>query len=400
MMNNQHVPGEMTVDQAVEALRNRITIPRKTSVVSPSDALNQLLAEDVIARRDVPAFDNSAMDGFVFRKEDLDTGRRKFPLSAEIRPENMKPRELDPETCARIMTGAPVPQNGTQVVPVEMIHESGDEVEILDLPKRNPIRKRGEGYARGQTLLAKNSVIRPYETGLIIESGNTDCKIRTPLRIALQVTGSEIDETSDTNGPVIEGLLKHWPGVEVKRWPVLEDHPEKVTQRMKQLASSADIVLTTGGISAGKHDYLLRSMNGIGAEVLIRKVKQKPGKPLKVTLYEGVPFIHLPGNPVSAVFCAEYYVRALVFNLLDLPFPEFDGKITADTENHRREKTLFLPGKLEYDRDGRRTVTVQSDMRSHLMQLYTRGDVYIRLEPGSRYLTGDKVKIFPFSYQL
>lgn len=391
---------EMTVDQALSTISRIPLDVKKTVAVKASDALNQVLAEPLTAQKDVPAFDNSAMDGYVFRADDLGRGMRKFPVVSEIRPEDENPVLLEPETCARIMTGAPVPENGGKIVPVELIRESDNEVEVLELPDRNPIRKRGEGYKSGRAVLETGTIVRPYEVGLIIESGNQECLIRPPLNIAIQVTGSEIDDKSDTNGPVLEALLKHWPGVNVKRWPVLEDETEKVAEQMEFLSAAADVVITTGGISAGRRDYIADSMNELGAETLVRKVKQKPGKPLTVSLLNKVPFFHLPGNPVSAIFCAELYLRTFVCEQFSLPFPDMSARITSEADNHRGEKTLFLHGKLGSDGEGRRTVTLQTAMRSHLLQLYTGADVYARLEPESSYSAGEEIRIIPFSNRL
>lgn len=390
----------LPVDVALKRILNTIEPIRETELIASKQSENRVLAGDVKALHDIPSADNSAMDGYVFLTEDLESGKRSFELGGEIRPEDGSPGELMSGKCLEIMTGAPVPAGAVTVVPVELTEKKELIVTVNDVPKRNPIRKRGEGYQKGKIVLAKGAVIRPYEIGLMIESGNVNCTVLKPVRLAVQVTGSEIDEERNSNGPVLNGLIKHWPGTAVKEWPVLDDDPTLVKERMLMLKDSSDVVLTTGGISMGKHDYILGAMEELGAEVIVRKVQQKPGKPLTVTKLEGTLFFHLPGNPISAVFTAEYYARKAVYKMLDLK--DGDRTVLAANRlgNHRQDKTLFIPGKLKLDDEYRVTVTSEGVMKSHLMQLYRDSDVYIRLDPETEVVAGDPVSVTPYSTNL
>ncbi|CAN5460409.1 molybdopterin molybdotransferase MoeA [soil metagenome] len=387
----------ISVDEALNRLKQAAKPVTKTERIPSKESLHQILADDLDAQRDIPAFDNSAMDGYLFLTDDLKSGKRNFNITGEIRPEDDTAEGPDAGTCKHIMTGAPVPAGNFTVVPVEMTSKSDAGVKVLEIPDRNPIRKQGEGYKKGKRVLPQGTVIRPYEMGLMIESGNRECNVKPQIQIALQVTGSEIDEDMNTNGPVIEGLINSWPGTAIKQWPVLYDDPELVLNRMKELKESADVVLTTGGISMGKHDYILGAMEKLGAEVIVRKIKQKPGKPLTITRLGDTLFFHLPGNPVSAVFTAEYYVRYAVKEMLGLEHVEKQVVSAGNLENKRGEKTLFVPGKLKLDDQSRMVVSSEGVMKSHLLQLYRDSDVYIRLDPDSRYSPGDKVRVIPYS---
>lgn len=387
---------DLTVEDALKKVLTAADIRINTENVPVSGSLNRITAEEVIARRDIPRFDNSAMDGYLFLTKDLNSGRRTFPVTGEIRPEYENPERFKPGTSSRIMTGAPVPAGEYTVVPVEQAQEKEGQVTVNAIPDRNPIRKQGEGYKIGKSVLEKGALIRPYEIGLLIESGNQSCELLKPLRIAIQVTGSEIDEEMDSNGPVLETLCSAWPGTVVKRWPVLDDDPEKVTLRMKELNECSDLVLTTGGISAGRHDYILQSMLELGADILVRKVQQKPGKPFTVSQLDGVPFFHLPGNPVSAVFTAEYYAKRRVLSALGLNTEPLKAVIMNNIENHRGGKTLFLTGRLGFDDQNRLTITTEKSMRSHLMQLYYGNHAYVKIPPVSSFQPGDQVEVTPF----
>lgn len=393
MENREYI----SVDEALNIIHTEATPYSQSESVQVKDSLNRVLAEELPAQRDVPRFDNSAMDGFLFLHSDLKNGTRSFSIAGEIRPETDNPQPLKEGFCSRIMTGAPVPEGDYFVVPVELTGEDGGKVVVQELPSRNPIRRKGEGYASGRPVLQKGTVITPYELGLMIESGNKQCTVLKELKVAIQVTGSEIDEDLNSNGPVLKALLSQWPGLSITELPVLQDDPHKVRNRLNELSSKYDIVLTTGGISMGRHDYILQGMQNLGAELLIRKIRQKPGKPFTLTRFNDTLFFHLPGNPVSAIFTAEYYVRKAIYNILGLPQREQKLRSANLLSNHRGEKTLFITGSLEIDSS--HNVSVRSDgvMKSHLMQLYRNCDLYIRIDPETEVSPGEPVEVIPFT---
>jgi molybdopterin molybdotransferase len=385
----------ISVDDALKRITENVPLWDKTLSVPAKQSVGSVLAEDVTAKRDVPRFDNSAMDGFVLRKDDWERGQRSFPVAFEVRPENPNPKPVPHGKCARIMTGAPIPEHGTQVIPVELAVEKNNEITFRDIPGRNPIRLQGEGYKKGKTVLKKGSIIRPYEMGLILESGNKECTVFAPLKIGLQVTGSEIEESMNTNGPVLKQIIQSWPGVEVKEWPVLEDDPDTVKKRLLALKEESDIIITTGGISAGKHDYLYSELQKLGAGFLIRKINQKPGKPFTFSIWDSMPVCNLPGNPVSAVFCAEMYARRVVSEMFSLSMT--DSIVSAaNTLENPGTKTLFVPGFVSVEK-GKITVSAKAQMKSHLLQLYNKNNVYVRLDPESAYQSGDDISVIPFS---
>lgn len=387
----------LSVDRAIKKITELIEPRRLTQKIASIESENQVLAVDLKAQKDIPAFDNSAMDGFLFLTKDLKQGKRTFKNVGEIRPEDNGSNGISSGTCMEIMTGAPVPSTKLTVVPVELTEKDGSDIEVKEVPKRNPIRKQGEGYKKGKTVLNKGTVIRPYEIGLMIESGNINCTILKPIELALQVTGSEIDDKRNSNGPVLRGLINHWPGTKVKEWPVLDDDLKLVKERMIKLKDTADIVLTTGGISMGKHDYILEAMIDLGAEIVVRKIQQKPGKPVTVAKLDDTLFFHLPGNPISAIFCAEMYVRRTVRHLNNLSQRSLKAVCAHSFENHRTNRTLFVTGELFLDKDQRLSVRSEGVMRSHLLQLYRNNNAYLRMDPETSYTKGDLIEVIPMT---
>jgi len=384
----------LSVNQALGILEQYASSVDNSTEVPSFEAINQVLDEDVVAQKNMPERDNSAMDGFVFLESDLEQGTCDFPIHGEIRPEDENPAVIKQGNCLRIMTGAPIPDAECKVIPVELVEEIGGKVQILQIPSRNPVRKKGEGYEKGKQILSRNTLIRPYEAGLLIESGNFNCFVKQPLKIAVQVTGSELDETNNTNGPVLEELISQWPGTIAGRPSLLKDDPDITFETLNELSRRYDIVVTTGGISMGRHDYILESMEKMGAEVLIRKVKQKPGKPFTLTKLDDTYFFHLPGNPVSAVFCAEMYLRRFLFYRLELDHPTLNAVSQTELSNHR-DKTLFVHGQVRWSDQGQAEVRMEPKMRSHLLQLYSGNNVYVRIEPDTKLKPGDLAEVIP-----
>lgn len=389
-------PVLITPEEARRIIEDAIPIATSTESVPVHQTIGRYLAEYVRSERNVPERDNSAMDGFVFLKEDVNSGKRTFGINGEIRPEDKNPESLKTGECKRIMTGASVPSGDVLVVPVELTESVDSKVNILQIPEVNPIRKKGEGYKKGSVVLEKETHIRPFELGILIDSGNTAISVFKKISVAVQITGNEISEESDTNGPVLEALINTWPSVDVDRKPVLPDTYELVLSKMQELSESHDIVVTTGGISMGEYDYILKAMKELGAEILLRKVRQKPGKPFTVSRLNNTLFFHLPGNPVSAVFTAGYYVKEAI--LLYFGQKSSSKKAIACEElfNLKGDRTLFAPARLYTDESGRQMVTGQATMKSHLMQLYKGNNAYMKIDPQSSIPAGGLVKVVEF----
>ena len=391
-------------EEAIEIIRRlppseKHTGSDSSSEVPVTESVNRILAADISAQIDSPRRNNSAMDGFVFRKDDLDRGIRRFPVTGDVRPELETHPPIASGHCARIVTGAMIPEGGNFVIPVEQVDElSDDEIEVRQIPDKNPVRKRGEGFKRGDVLLREGTVIRPYEMGVIIESGNDRCRVRPLLRIGLQVTGSEVDVSNNSNGPVLRTIMSSWPSTQVEEHPVISDEPDRLRSRLLSLKDSSDVIVTTGGISAGKYDHLYDILTELGARPVIRKIRQKPGKPMTLFLWDDVPVCCLPGNPVSAVFTAEIYARSLVHRRLGLEPVRPISAILRGHVSNPGGRTLFLPVRLAVV-EGMLEADPGSDtrMRSHLLQLFRECNAYMIIPAESRHEPGSSVTYYPFS---
>jgi molybdopterin molybdotransferase len=384
------------VSEALSILDSNILSTNETEYADTDASLNRILAEPVIAVEADPAFDNSAMDGYVFMKEDLDEGKRTFRISGAIRPEDEVLKPIEPGTCVYITTGSRIPPGGDFVIPVELTNANGDNTVIVtEIPIKNAIRKQGEGYRRGEVLLPAGKRIRPVDVGIIRQNAFDRVKVKRTLRIAVQATGNELDERRNTNTPVIANLFGSDPSLDIEIYPVIEDDKEMMEKRFAELLDKKDIIVTTGGISAGAYDLVIPVLETLGVEFLIRKVSQKPGKPFSYGKKNQVHMYCLPGNPVSAFFCAVFYVK----RALKLLKGDTEGFTRSAVIQNRYEcvkhRTEFVPGILA-ENGAEKVVTINVGIRSHLLHNLSAANCFVQMGPGVTCTPGNTVNVIPF----
>lgn len=278
---------------------------RRASLV---EALDATLAANVMAPQALPAFDNSAMDGYAFRASDL-AGGHLMPVSQRILA-GATPSPLAPGTAARIFTGAPLPEGADTVVMQESCEIVGDSVCTPDaVTAGSHVRRRGEDVMRGSLLLPQGRRLRPQDLGLLASVGIASVEVYRPLRVAVLVTGDELREPGDTplhageifnsNGPMLAAMIRRC-GLQPIVKDRVADSEQAVAQALGDAAATADVIISTGGVSVGEADHVRSQVEQLGALSLWR-IAIKPGKPLAFGRVGEVPFIGLPGNP-SSVF--------------------------------------------------------------------------------------------------
>ena len=287
------------------------------------------MAEDLPAREDLPSFDNSAMDGYAVRSGDLAGASDKTP--AELtRCETVKagdfPRtEVGVGEAFRILTGAPIPRGADAVIMQEFTRPgAGGKIAFLRTPKvGDHIRRAGEDVRKGDQMLVKGALIRPYEIGLLAAQGFTEVVVARKPRVAVLASGDElVPHSSDiqagkirnSNGPAMAAALRRWK-LEVVDAGIVPDNQEALEAKIKELLSQHDILLLSGGVSVGEFDFCKRALDGAGVKEIFWGVAIKPGKPLWFGVYRPAgggtprPVFGLPGNPVSVLVCVEEFVR-------------------------------------------------------------------------------------------
>lgn len=396
----------MSLMPVAEALRKLLHSaagepPRPCESVELCSALGRVLADPVIASADVPPWDNSAMDGYALHTDDLRRGIDSgLPISQRITA-GMAPQPLEPGTCARIFTGAPIPAGADCVEMQENVREEDGAARFSNAlrPGQN-IRPRGQDLGAGNTVLEAGHVLRPQDLGVIASVGMARVKVCRPLRVAVLSTGNELVEPDQPLGPgqiynsnrfTIRAALQRL-GQEVIDGGILPDDPELTRARLRDLTREADVIITSGGVSVGEADYLGQVLRDEG-QVDLWKLAIKPGKPFTLGQFDDTPILGLPGNPAASL---------VTFVLLVKPY------LQARLGVKRTEPLAFpLAAGFRWDRAGTRDEYARARIEGGQLQLCgnqssgvlssaSHADGLVLIRAGSVFEQGAMLDFFPF----
>ena len=292
------------LNEALEQLLATVPPPPAAELVPISRCLNRVLAEDIFASMDVPAFDNSAMDGYAVRIEDLPG---ELPISQRI-PAGTPAAPLEPGTAARIFTGAQIPLGANAVIMQEDALVSGDNIQILGCLSRGAhIRPKGGDIPAGSRVMTSGRILLPQDLGLVASLGIAALPVRKRLKVTVMTTGDELVSPGsaradwqifNSNATQIAAQLSLL-GVEPMVIDVLPDDPRLIGDALEQAAAHSDCIVTSGGVSVGEEDHVRHQIEARGS-LKLWKLAIKPGKPLAFGEVRGCPVFGLPGNPVSS----------------------------------------------------------------------------------------------------
>lgn len=295
------------------------------------ESLGRVLAQDVIAQEDLPPFDNSGMDGYAVRADDVQEARDEAPVTlsvvADIAAGHPSDVTIGPAQAARIMTGAPVPAGADTVVPVEAT-DSGRawsaRVTIFRKAKRGEyVRPAGGDVRRGDRALSAGTVIRPAEIALMAALGVGQVRVIRRPRVAILATGDELVEPGEkfvrgqirnANGWSTAALVMRYGGRPIQLGIARDTADDLRAKLVAGLAENADLFVVSAGVSVGAYD-LVRDIVTSDGELNFWRVRMRPGKPLAFGRFHGVPFFGLPGNPVSAILTFEQFVRPAILKM-------------------------------------------------------------------------------------
>jgi molybdopterin molybdotransferase len=351
---------------------------RPARTVTLSDAEGLVLAEDVTAALDLPVFDNSAMDGYAVRAEDVAAATAEIPVkltvAADIPAGRADIPTLQPKTAHRIMTGAPIPDGATAVVPVEATDGRTDVVSItVPSVEGRHIRRAGEDVAAGTTVLRAGQVVTPAVIGLAAALGLPRMSVIPRQRVLVISTGSELvapgnqlrpGQIYESNAVMLAAAIRE-AGAEVVAVATATDDVAEFTALLDRYAAASDLIITSGGVSAGAYEVVKDAFGRAGDQgVEFAKVAMQPGMPQGAGHVAGVPIVTVPGNPVSVLVSFEVFIRPPLRSAMGLPDVERPRRSAVLTE------TLTAPvGKRQFRRgifdDAAGTVASQGPPGSH-----------------------------------
>ena len=314
----------MSVDEAVAIIAAKVTAVREVESVALTEADGRILAHDISAPLSLPPFTNSAVDGFAVASCDLPQGQeQRFPVTGRVQAGASAPAPLKPGHAMRIFTGAPMPEGADTVFMQEDVRlEDGNIVVPAGLGRGANVRPAGEDIPLDHVALKAGQRLRPQDVALAAALGLTKIEARRRIRVAVFSTGNELvspgeeratAQLFDSNRFMLMAMLARLR-CEVADFGILRDERASLASALKKVAADHDLILTTGGVSAGEEDHLKAGVESAGSLVLWR-MAIKPGRPVAMGIIGGTPLIGLPGNPVASFVTFVHVVRPTVLAL-------------------------------------------------------------------------------------
>ncbi|MEA5468993.1 gephyrin-like molybdotransferase Glp [Spirulina sp. 06S082] len=325
----------LSVSEAEAIILDLVQPLEKIETVTLENASRRILAHPVSSPLDFPYWDNSAMDGYAVRYEDLrgcDRAHPKILKIIEEIPAGIQPQKtIASGEAARIFTGAVMPQGADTIVMQENTQRDGDRVTILQAPgDREFVRHKGAFYRSGNALLGSGIAIGAPEIAVLATAQCTSFSVYRRPRVAIFSTGNELiapgnalqpGQIVDSNQYALRAFVSDLGAIPVPLG-IVRDRPEDLEATIKKAIADADIVLSTGGVSVGEYDYIEEILAKLGGKIYIRSVAVKPGKPLTVATFEQEKrtclYFGIPGNPVSALVSCWRFVQPALKKLSGL----------------------------------------------------------------------------------
>lgn len=397
----------LSVDQALERVLAGVSV-LPAERVSLVEALGRVLVEPAVAGDDLPSFANSSMDGYAVRAVDIAQATDEEPVILRVIgdiPAGAVPDEsLTPGTAARIMTGAPLPPSADAIVPVEFTNEPWrqsdrpllDHIEVRrSVQSGDYVRWPGEDVRAGTEVLPSGHVLRPQEIGVLSALGLTDIEVVKCPRVAVLATGDELISADEplipgkirnSNSHTLVAQIRSLGAIAVDLGVAKDTYTDVQLKLQDGLDTGVDLFISTAGVSVGAYD-VVKDVLAAGGEVGFWRVNMRPGKPLAYGTYGDVPYLGLPGNPVSAMVSFERFARPAILKLSGhrvLKRPRVRAIIEEDIYSDGRES--YLRAIVKQD-NGKYVVDLSGRQGSHVMTSLVHANALLIVPAGVRHLS-------------
>lgn len=384
--------------------------------LSLGEACGMVSAADICSHCAVPSFDNAAMDGYALRSSDTLAATVDAPVALAIAGSvvagQAPPAATPAATAWEIMTGAAMPGGCDAVVPVESARAglatgAASARLLIDQPIAAGTNRRetGSDFPAAAMLVSAGTRLDPAALMALAAGGRDTVPVRRRPRIAVMTTGSELttagvaDATGrirDANGPYLDALLAEL-GVARSGLCSVADDPAAAARTLSMLAADSDIVLTTGGVSAGRLDFVPAMIGSLGGEILFHKVAIRPGKPILLARLSGGQLLFgLPGNPMAVAVGLRFFVLPAIRSLLGLPPERYFTARCRNGSRKRASLTFFAKAHAQVDRDGRLAVELLPGQESFRIRPLLQANCWAIVPEGRTDLTaGELIEIAP-----
>ena len=398
----------ITPEQAQNIVLEHIS-PVGIERVGLLESRGRLLARDIFPKRNNPSHNNSAMDGFAVRYQDVQNAQLdkavKLEIIEDIPAGKIPIHPLKTGQASRIMTGGVIPDGADTIIPIEDVLTSDNSVNVNEVEEIGAhIRKKGEDFSVGNPILLTGQWLSAGEIAVLATVQQSFVTVYRRPRVAIITTGDELVEIEENveNGKVVNGnttalaSFSESCGAEAIMLPIARDRPAEI-QRTIEEASDADFILSSGGVSVGDFDYVKQVLQEMGAKTLFWRVAMKPGKPLLFCKLNSTPYFGLPGNPVSSMMSFLQFVRPALYKAAGhLPnrwkLPETTASLNNNTSNEG-DRRNYVRCKLQYEHNGDLHASVFTQQGSHMVSSMVSANGIAVIDPKESFSRGDKIRV-------
>jgi molybdopterin molybdotransferase len=384
----------------------QIAGPVPSELLPATRLLGRVLADEVRAPFDVPPADNSAVDGYAVASADIPaSGRRELTVIGDLPAGSVFEGAVSSGQAVRIMTGAPMPRGADTVYPQEVVERAGEHVRIAPLDKGVNVRLRGEDVEAGTIVIEAGTVLRPQEIGLATSLGLWQLGVHMRPRVALLSTGDEVADPGmprrpgqiyDSNRFTLRGLVEQC-GAEAIDVGIVPDARDELRARLLEASATAEVVVTSGGVSVGMYDLVKDVLGEIGG-IDFWQVAMQPGRPLAVGTIGAAHFFGLPGNPVASMLAFMLFVRPALFKLAGRRqlFPEVWPARAAEPMRKKPGRREFKRGILRLENGGWEVRTTGPQGSGILSSMVSGNCLIVLEEDRGDVAVGETVLVEPF----